>query len=76
MIIELKNGWRDYSSEGPYTEVLLQKDGAKICKYYDKPYFEISFKLSFGGLTEIHNDFETQEEAMAYCETVLNTLVY
>jgi hypothetical protein len=65
MWIHLKDGWRDESDEGPYTETLQTKDDWTICRlisrHRDSEMYELeNRKIRYKG------EFDTIEDAKKY----------
>ena len=67
---DLADGWRDESSEGPYTEILQTKSNklgerCTICKLYESVWLKVTFRGSEKRFTSIAS-------AKAYAERILN----
>ena len=67
----LANGWRDESSEGPYTEILQTKSNrlgerCTIRKLYESPWLKVTFRGN-------ERLFTSVASAKAYAERILNT---
>ena len=70
MLRYLADGWRDESSEGPYTEILQTKshklgERCTICKLYESPWLEVTFR-------DNERLFTSVASAKAYAEKILN----
>lgn len=63
--IQLKDGWTDESSEGPYTETLQTKGPWKIVRLYPHHRENDSYKLYHSDFT-LDYKFRTIEAAKAY----------
>lgn len=63
----LKDGWRDESSEGPYTDTLQTKDGWEICRL-TSPHRESDKYTLRNHSLGIREEFDTVEAAKAFVE--------
>jgi len=68
MWIDLKDGWRDESTEGPYTETLQTKEGWSISRGYPLYRDDAMFRLS-NRYHNIEKKFMTVDDAKQYVDS-------